>query len=139
MLRPDFIGFRDELRDSGVSAAVIRRMVSELEDHYDDLVQAHCGRGLDPDESRQLAVSELGELSGIRDVAARLPELRSFLHRHPLLAGCASPLLAAGHRLQAINMDPVTEHAARWMTGAVISGVVTAAMFLSLQFAIALG
>ncbi len=139
MLRPDFAAFREELKASGVSGAVVRRMVSELEDHYDDLVSAHRGRGLDVSESRALAVNELGDLAGVSKVAAGLPELRGFLARHPLVAGCAAPILSAGHFLQAIDVDPLAEHAARWMTGAVISGVVTAAMFLSLQLAIALG
>ncbi|MEM1174526.1 MAG: hypothetical protein AAGI27_06910 [Pseudomonadota bacterium] len=139
MLRPDFVRFREELKASGVSAGVIQRMVAELEDHYDDLVHAHRGRGLDVTASRKLAVTELGDLSGVSQIAAEISELRGFMARHPLLAGCAAPLISVGHRLQAIDVDPLAERAARWMTGAVISGVVTAAMFLSLQLAIALG
>ena len=139
MRRPDFIGFRDELRASGVSATIVRRMVSELEDHYDDLVCAHRGRGLDDDESRALAVAELGDLSGVSRMAAERPELRGLMARYPLIAGCAAPLIAAGNYLQAFDVDPLAEHATRWMTGVVVSGVVTAAMFLSLQLAIALG
>ncbi len=138
MPRPDFPGFREELQAAGVSRSVICRMVEELEDHFEDLVSAHRRRGLAVDESMRMAVEELGDLAGVREFTASRPELLGFMARHPLFAGCAAPVLAAGNYLRSVDVDPLAEHAARWMTGAVISGLVTAAMFLSLQLAIAL-
>lgn len=132
MPRPDFRSLRNELLRSGVAPRHVRRTVLELSDHFDDLVDAGA--------SEQQAMKELGELNEIRQAVLARPELRSWAYRFPHIALFIYPLTC----LVLLPVVPVfagVAHASylgRWTASIVLSGLVTAAMFLVLQLIIVL-
>ena len=67
MPRPDLSGLQNELLRSGVAPRLVRRTVSELSDHYEDLVDSALADGVEPDAAEQRALTELGDW---HDVAA---------------------------------------------------------------------
>lgn len=140
MPRPDLNGLQNELLRSGVAPRLVRRTVSELSDHYEDLVDSALADGVEPDAAEQRALAELGDW---RDVAAAVrsqPELRSWAYRFPYLALIVYPLTC----LALLPAMPVmvgvanAAHLARWAACIVLSAVVTTAIFLFMQLTIAL-
>jgi hypothetical protein len=135
---PDFNTFRQSLLAAGIAASCADRTVTELEDHFEDLVDAGCAEGLARHEAERRAAVELGEFDVLAAAVRRQPELRSWAWQWPRVACVVYPLAC----LAALPMIPISagiERApeiGRWLSGIVLSAFVTATMFLVLQLSI---
>ena len=137
---PDFERLRSALVQSGVGAARARRMATEFEDHYLDLVDEGLAAGLDPDVARRRAMESIGSFDTLRAAVAARPELRSWAFRHPRLALLFYPL-ACAVALPVVPVIAGREHApelGRWMLCVLAGGIVTAALLLAMQLSITL-
>jgi len=124
----------------GVAPRHVRRTVTELEDHFDDLVEQGLSDGEDRLRARDRALVALGDLDDIANAVRAQPELRSWAYRFPRIAAIVYPLTC----LALLPAAPVFigyAHAtfiARWIACLLLSALVTAGMFLFLQLAITL-
>jgi hypothetical protein len=91
MRNSQFRDVAEQLLDAGVSPRRVRRMMSELADHYDDLREELRARGLSSEEVDAEAFARLGTRALVEGVLAR-PELRSWARRWPWLAFTVVPL-----------------------------------------------
>jgi hypothetical protein len=80
-----------QLINAGVSPRRVRRLVSELNDHCDDLREALMATGLSREEADTEAVARLATDAMIADVLAR-PELRSWVRRWPWISFTVVPI-----------------------------------------------
>ncbi len=138
MPRPNLSGLRSELLGSGISARHVQRAVSELGDHFDDLVAASVSEGIARIEAEQQAMDALGDLYYVKDAMRQQPELKSWAWNHPRLAMLIYPLACVA-ALPAVPVLAGVHHApviARWTACFVIGAFVTAFMFLVLQLSI---
>jgi hypothetical protein len=138
MRQPDFDALRTSLLRSGVALRNVRRAVAELSDHYDDLVDEAIAAGVDRVDAEERAHRELGDLNRIAAEIAARPELRSWAWHHPRLAVILYPIacvavLPAVPLIAGISNAPAV---GRWLTCALLSGLVTATMMLVLQLLI---
>ncbi len=140
MRRPDLSDLQTELLRSGVAPRHVRRTVEELDDHYDDLVEEALVDGKDNQSARSGALAQLGDFEHIAAAVRARPELRSWAYRFPHIAIFVYPLTC----LAILPIVPVfigvahSAYLARWAVCLLLSGIVTAAMFLLLQHAITL-
>jgi hypothetical protein len=138
MPRPNLSELRNELLRSGISVPHVHRAVSELGDHFEDLVDAGVSEGLRQDEAEQRALAALGDLHVVTNAMREQPELKSWAWNHPRLAMIVYPLACVA-ALPAVPVRAGVHHApaiARWAACLVIGGFVTAFMFLVLQLSI---
>ena len=141
MRKPEFRALERRLIDAGIGRRHARRAVSEMRDHYEDLVDAALQQGLQPDAAHDCALRQLGQIEDLVNEMAARPELRSWVSRYPRTAIVVYPLAC----LAALPAVPVTvgvAHAsllARWGASLVAAGVVTAGMLLILQLSILFG
>lgn len=140
MSRPDFGILRRELLEAGISPRRTHRAITELNDHFDDIVDAAMADGHNRSDAELMAMEALGELSEVTAGMARQPELKSWAWHHPRLALFVYPLacLAA---LPAVPVIAGVQHASeigRWLTCLALGAFVTALMFLVLQLSIIL-
>src|SRR5437588_11599390 len=92
-----FAGLSERLRRAGISPRRVRRLISELEAHFDDLVAEFRLTGLSQAESESQAANRLGTEDVLAESVIARPELRSWTRRWPWLAFCgASPAELAG-------------------------------------------
>ena len=87
----DFRDVATQLLDAGVSPRRVRRLVSELTDHCDDLREELSATGLSHQEADAEALSRLAADAMVKDVLAR-PELRSWVRRWPWVAFTVVPI-----------------------------------------------
>jgi uncharacterized membrane protein len=131
---------RKELLRSGVAPRHVRRTISELTDHYDDLVEESLGEGASRLEARTHAAQQLGDPGDIAAAVRARPELRSWAFRFPRVAAFIYPLTF----MVLLPAAPVflgyayANYVARWVACLLLSALVTATMFLFLQLAITL-
>ena len=140
MPRPDFDQLASELLRAGVSPRHVRRTVIELSDHFDDLVDNAIGQGVDVRDAEARALRDLGEFPDLVLAARERPELRSWANRFPHVALVIYPLTCLA-LLPALPVLAGVAHAtqlARWAMSILLSGLVTASMFLILQLSIVL-
>ncbi len=91
MLRFDEI--KREIIRAGLSPRSAERMVSEIQDHYRDLVDAEVASGNQAMDAHLNAAARLGdEETIVRGIVCK-NELRTLEHRHPLLMLFVAPLL----------------------------------------------
>lgn len=141
MPRPDFRRLQRELRAIGMASNGIRRTISELGDHFDDIVEHAVQDGMDRPAAEAAAIEQLGPLQEIAIEARRHPELRGWAYRFPRLALVVYPITC----LALLPAVPVfagianVAQLARWMACMFVSGLVTAAIMLVLQLSIVLG
>ncbi len=140
MPRLELKELHNELLRSGVSPRHVRRTVAELTDHYDDLVESALEDCADRDAAEKRALRDLGELSGIATAIKAQPALRCWAYRFPHVALIVYPLTCLA-LLPAVPVMAGVAHAgylARWAACILLSGLVTASIFLFLQLSIAL-
>ena len=136
----DLSQLQSRLLRSGVAPRHVQRTVTELQDHFDDLVEQGLAGGADRLAARAAARELLGSFDDIADAVRARPELRSWAFRHPRMAAVVYPLTC----LAVLPAAPVFigyAHAsliARWLACLLLSGLVTAGMFLTLQLLITL-
>ncbi len=140
MPRPGFSVLRNELLQAGIAPGHVHRSITELNEHFEDLVDAAMGDGRGRDEAERQAVERLGDLQGIATAMKQHPELRSWAWRWPRLAFFVYPLACVA----ALPVVPViagvrnAPQLARWTACLLLSGLVTAFMFLVMQLSITL-
>ena len=138
MPRPDSSALRNDLLAAGISPQHVYRAVAEIDEHFEDLVDAHMEEGFSRHRAEQLAVRELGNLEHVSAAMREQAELKSWAWRHPRIALMVYPLAC----LAALPVVPVRagyDNAgtiARWATCLVVSGLLTAILFLVLQLSI---
>ena len=140
MPRLELSGLEHELLRSGISPRHVRRTIAELNDHYDDLYRSAVAAGADEDTARNDALSSMGDLRELAGEMRARPELRSWAFRYPHLALLVYPLTCVAV-LPAVPVMMGVAHAsqiARWTACLVLSGVVTAAIFIVLTLAVTL-
>jgi hypothetical protein len=138
MPRPNFIELRSELLQSGISPAHVYRALTELDEHFEDLVDARVADGHERIVAETHAIDALGDLGEVSSAMRRQPELRSWAWRHPRLAVLVYPLACVA-ALPAVPVIAGVQHAsqiARWAICLLVGGFVTALMFLLLQLSI---
>ncbi|NIL93743.1 MAG: hypothetical protein GTO71_04740 [Woeseiaceae bacterium] len=136
----DLSRLRSRLLRWGVAPRHVRRTVAELKDHFDDLVEQGLSDGADRLTACEDARAMLGNLDDIANAVRAQPELRSWAFRYPRVAAVIYPLTFLA-MLPAAPVFIGYAHAgyiARWLACLLLSGLVTASMFLVLQLAITL-
>jgi len=138
MPRPDLATLRHELLQAGIAPRHVVRAISELDDHFDDLVDAQLDIGCERRDAEQTALLSLGKLSDVSEAMQRQPQLKSWAWRHPRLALLIYPLACVA-ALPVVPVRASVENAAmigRWAACLLLSGFLTAFLFLALQLAI---
>lgn len=141
MADPTFDDLRKSLLESGIAPRHVRRLILELHDHCDDLRQEALSAGFDPAAATARAVRRLGDQQVLARKMAGIPQLRTWAYRYPRIARIYYPLAC----VLLLPVVPVFAGLAqptilaRWGTALLLSATVTAAMFLGMQLAIALG
>jgi len=139
---PKLTALTTSLRDGGVSAAYISRLVAELDDHYADLEQEERATGREPAVAAVEALRRLGQQDRIAAEVLAKPELRSWPYRWPWIVRVLRPvllllLLPAVPVLACAGRGPAI---ARWSVsiglGAVLTGGLLLAMAQSMVAAI---
>jgi len=140
MPRPDFTEVRRDMLRWGMSPRRVRRTISELDGHFDDLVDGAVAEGADARAARQIALDAIGDLQNVSAAMKNQPELRSWAYRYPHIATVVYPLTFVA-LLPAVPIIAGVTHAsflARWGFSMVLGALVTAAMFLLLHLSITL-
>ncbi|MCH7834112.1 MAG: hypothetical protein IH911_03430 [Proteobacteria bacterium] len=140
MPRPDFGSLQAQLLRSGLSPRHVRRTITELDEHFDDLVDEAVANGACVYASEQQALQDLGDVHRIAAVIGERPELRSWAFHHPRIAVLLYPLVCLAVLPAVPLIAGVTNavYLGRWMACAALSGVVTASIMLFLQLSFAL-
>ena len=142
MRSPKLNALTTSLRDGGVSAAYIARLVAELNDHYADLEHEERAIGREPAVAAVEALRRLGQPDTIAAEVLAKPELRSWPYRWPWIGRLLRPvllllLLPAVPVLACAGRGPAI---ARWSVsiglGAVLTGGLLLAMAQSMVSAI---
>lgn len=89
-----FAGLALRLGQAGISPRRVRRLVSELDAHFEDLVAEFQSTGLSRSESESQADVRLGTEDALVESMMQRPELRSWPRRWPWLAFAVLPVLA---------------------------------------------
>ncbi|MEE8425971.1 MAG: hypothetical protein V3S15_01715 [Woeseiaceae bacterium] len=140
MPRPDFGSLQAHLLCSGLSPRHVRRTIIELDEHFDDLVDAAVADGTGVHAAEQQALRDLGDVHRIAAAIGERPELRSWAFHHPRIAVLLYPLVCLAVLPAVPLIAGVTNapYLGRWMACAALSGVVTASIMLLLQLSFAL-
>jgi hypothetical protein len=135
---PDFDALRQSLLAAGIAGNCAERTVAELEDHFEDLVDAGCADGLARPDAERRAASALGGFDVLAAAVRRQPELRCWAWQWPGVACVFYPLAC----LAALPMIPIAAgidrapEIGRWLGGIVLAALVTATLLLVLQLSI---
>lgn len=134
-----FDTLRSELLESGVAPRHVRRIVSELDDHAEDLRAEAVAQGMSAAEASELAMQRIGDQQHIAERILECTDLRTWIYRYPRVARvylpCAYALL-----LPALPVFAGIAHPGivlRWSAALMLGAGVTAGMLLILQLAIA--
>jgi hypothetical protein len=92
MMRHDLGAVRRTLLKRGIAVRYVRRLVSELEMHYDDLLERALSRGLPQADAEREASQQLGNADDLIAGYVARPELHTFSRRHPMVAQVAGPI-----------------------------------------------
>lgn len=141
MREPDFNLLATRLVESGIAPRHAQRTVSELRDHYDDLLIAAVDDGKSSLEARRRAACELGNLDDFVVQMAARRELKTWAFRYPKVAIFVYPLACLAV-LPALPVFAGVAHAgtlARWSASLIVAGLVTASLLLTMQLSILLG
>ncbi len=141
MREPDFNDLATRLLQSGVAPRHAHRMINEMRDHYDDLVDAAVEAGQPIREARHEAGRELGRFDDLEHEVSTRRELKTWAFRYPHAAIILYPLAC----LVALPAMPVfagianAPLLARWGASLVAGGLLTAGLLLVLQLSILFG
>lgn len=138
MPRPNLGELRHELLSSGISPRNVYRAVTEIDEHFEDLVDAGLEDGRNRRDAEIFAVDALGDLGDISEAMCSQPDLKSWAWRHPRLAVLVYPLACVA-ALPAAPLVAGVQNAgtiARWAACLLVGGFLTAFLFLVLQLSI---
>lgn len=138
MREVEFDSLAAQLTRAGIAPRHVRRAVTELQDHYADLVDAAIADGISRDEAETQAMSRIGNLEHVSEAYRAQPALRGWAHRWPHVAvavyplACVAALPAAPFIAGVRHRDTLL----RWTVGLLTAGIFTAALLLALQLTI---
>jgi len=138
MPRPDVTALRNDLLTAGISPQHVYRAVTELDEHFDDLVEAHIEEGISRLNAEKMALRTLGDLEHVTNAMREHGELKSWAWRHPRIALVVYPLACIA-ALPVLPMRAGFDNAGvigRWVACLVVSGLLTALLLLVLQLTI---
>ena len=129
---------RTSLRDSGLSAAYVCRLMNELEDHFEDLENEALAEGRSAANAEAAARQRLGDQDAIEAAVLKQPELRSWCQRWPWLVTLMKPfvvvlLVPAMPILACVDRAPAI---ARWGVSISLASAITCAMLLMMAQAL---
>jgi hypothetical protein len=108
-----FDRLKERLLRVGVAPAHVRRLISELHDHYDDAVRDEIAKGRPTEQARLNAWTRLGREDDVVGSIAARPELQSLPARFPGLVFGLGPLvlwfaafMLTGMTLHAVRLFP---------------------------------
>jgi len=135
-----FREFRSHLLAQGIAPNQVRRITSELSDHLEDLRIEALDSGLSPDDALAHALKRLGNQELIAERILEHAEFKTWVYRYPRVARIYLPLayallLPATPIFIGIRNPALV---ARWGAALMLSGAVTATMFLFMQLSIVL-
>lgn len=136
----DMTELETRLLRAGIAPRHVRRTVTELREHMEDLVAAEHATGLSLPEARSRAARQMGSLDALVAEMRARPELRSWAHHYPRIAVLVYSLTCIA-LLPALPVLAGVAHAsliARWSLCLMFGALVTASMFLVLQLSILL-
>ena len=141
MRKTDFQWLVPELQAHGVATRHARRAASELQDHYEDLIEGQIAEGASCEEARLQAAHRLGSMDDFVAAMSARRELKNWAFRYPHVAVVLYPLaclaaLPAVPVIAGIANAPVV---ARWSASFLVAGLLTAALMLLLQLSILFG
>ena len=138
MRDPMFERLRSELMEAGVAPRHIRRLVSELSDHIEDLRLEALSVGKSKQEAYEFAVGRIGDQKLIAQGMRENADLRTWIYRYPRIARVYLPvawaLLLPAAPVFAGFANPAKVF--RWGAALMLSAGVTAGMLLFMQLAI---
>jgi hypothetical protein len=140
MHRQSFNELRSHLLESGIAPSHVRRITAELSDHLEDLKLEALENGLSAQESELHAVNRLGDQKIIAQRILAHAEFRTWIYRYPRIARIYLPVAYA----LVLPAAPIFAGMAnpsivvRWGAALMLSGAVTAGMFLIMQLSIVL-
>jgi len=140
MPEQSFDELRSYLLNSGIALRHVKRTITELHDHLEDLENEARSDGIAPIEALAYAKMRIGEHKLIARHVLAKTELKIWIYRYPRIARLYLPVAY----LLLLPTAPVfagVENAsaiARWSTSLIVSAAVTAAMLLLMQIAITL-
>lgn len=94
MRSPRLSALRERLLRAGVSPRGVRRVIGELEDHFQDVLRELEAQGLDASDARARADERLGSDEVLVASILARPELTSWARRWPVVAFAILPLPA---------------------------------------------
>jgi len=140
MRDPMFDTLRSELLESGVAPRHIRRLVSELSDHVEDLRLEALSDGKSEPEAYEFATARIGDQKLIAECMRENIEFRTWIYRYPRIALVYLPvawaLMLPAAPVFAGFANPAIVF--RWGAALMLSAGVTAGMLLCMQLAIIL-
>jgi hypothetical protein len=127
---------RMQLLNSGIASRQVRRIITELHDHVDDIQMEHRGHELSVDEIKQ----RLGDPAVLTEHILAKPELRTWAYRYPRISQFTMPVAYVLLLPTAPLFAGVANAAlvARWGASLLLGAAVTAAMLLMMQLTITL-
>ena len=135
-----FDALRTELLESGIASRHVKRIISELSDHLEDIEIELQERGKTKAEAREIALGRIGDQKLIAGRMLETTELRTWIYRYPRVARVYLPIAYA----LLLPAAPVFAGLAnpgkvfRWGAALMLSAGVTAGMLLFMQLAIVL-
>ncbi len=126
------------LRAAGIQPAVIERLVSEIDDHVEDLIADLMANGATEQRAFDEACKRLGSPEAIAAIAGDHEQLKCWWRRYPRTALVVYPLACVA-ALPAVPVLTGVRHAAligRWLSCLLAGGIVTATMLLVLNAAL---
>ncbi len=140
MHKQSFKELRSHLLARGIAPKHVRRITTELGDHFEDLRIEALKSGLSACDADALAVNRLGDQRLIAERILAHTEFKTWVYRYPRVARFYLPfayalLLPASPVFAGIRNPALI---ARWGAALMLSGAVTAAMFLFMQLSIVL-
>jgi hypothetical protein len=133
-----FSELQRHLLERGVAANQARRITGELGDHLHDLRNEGQQNGLSTSEAERFAMTQLGDPKIIAEKILERTELKTWVYRYPRVARFYLPfayalLLPATPVIAGIRNPAIV---VRWIAALMLSGAVTAALFLFMQISI---
>ena len=119
-------------------AKKLQPLVDEINEHFEDLVDAGREEGRDRRDAENFAIDAMGDLKDVSAALQAQPELKTWAWHHPRLAVMVYPL-ACIVALPAVPLVVGMRNAAaiaRWAACLLVSGFLTAFLFLVLQLSI---
>lgn len=91
-----FNSLRDRLTAEGIAPRYAQRLISELAQHWGDLVEAACAEGLSHGEAARHADQQIGTDEAIVEQIRASGRYYAFGRRHPVMCFVVAPVLALG-------------------------------------------